>query len=276
MVEDFYFAELFEVNRCEKFLDMDDGKSIFEAKNINKRVNNGEEKSIFLDPFPAMGHINAFLNLAKWLLSQGFRPVFLISQEYEGKVRQEGFARYVVAPMLLIPAKSERKQKGALRFFLDNLYKGRDKVARDYMLKTKETYKKAFREENCKQVLLDIHYISKAIFYHFSGLEVNQVATAMLPFKHSKSPPFQSSHVPGKGVISSIGISALWRLNRMKRDIQNSIGYILSLGQTDLNIMLKTFTQRRYAFDRNRALGWGIKGMSTVATYPKSFDLVDL
>ncbi|AWW31655.1 hypothetical protein DN752_16820 [Echinicola strongylocentroti] len=254
---------------------MDKERSVFELKMQNSGGSKKDRKTVLLDPFPAMGHVNAFLNLAEWLRRQGFSPVFLISYEYEEKVRQAGFDYYVVTPILLIPAKYEIKQEGVFRFFLDNLYKGREYSGKAFREKAEDTYAKVFRVEDCKLVLLDIHYKAKALFYHFKGIEVIQISTAMLPFRHLGSPPFQSSFVPYLGWFSALRVSVLWAMNRVKRDFRNSIDYILSLGQTDLNIMLKTYAQRKYTFERNRALGWGISGVPTVATYPKAFDLVD-
>ncbi|GGF17667.1 hypothetical protein [Echinicola rosea] len=69
---------------------MDNERSVFELKMQKSEGSKKDRKTVLLDPFPAMGHVNAFLNLAEWLRRQGFSPVFLISYEYEEKVWKTG------------------------------------------------------------------------------------------------------------------------------------------------------------------------------------------
>src|SRR5690554_1493397 len=89
-------------------------------------------KVILMDPFPAMGHVNAFLNLARWLSENGYEIVFIGSIEQRQLYLEEGFRFYELNPLIIVPAAFEIKSKGYFRFLLENIEKSRSKKAVGY------------------------------------------------------------------------------------------------------------------------------------------------
>src|SRR5690606_38714273 len=123
----------------------------------------------------------AFLNLGKWLSGHGYEVVFIGSGEYHQIYSNEGFRSYELNPMIFIPDTFEIRKIGSFRFFLDNLYKSRDKRFLDYFRMTAETYKRIIDMVKPDLVLLDNHFPLKAFFYRDLNLNVILVSTMITP-----------------------------------------------------------------------------------------------
>ena len=227
---------------------------------------------ILMDPFPALGHINAFLNLARWLRNKGLDIVFIGSSEHQQIYLNEGFRFYELYPLIFMSEAFEIKEKGHFRFFLDNVYKSRDSRFLEYFHMVSTTYRRIIEVIKPDLVLLDNHYALKAFFYKDLKLDVVIVSTMISPFKGTITPPFQSDYVPKHTQMSRIYINLLWLKNRMNRTFRNWISGLTCLGKTDITIIRKFFNSIPYTLDTYRCHGIGILQVPMIATYPSAFD----
>ncbi|MFC4872584.1 glycosyltransferase [Negadavirga shengliensis] len=163
-----------------------------------------------------------------------------------------------------------------MRYFLDNLVKGRQQTALPFIKEAEKAYDHAFKEVGRFPVLLDDHFAPKALFYRSRGIKVTLVSTMILPLRHLRTPPIQSSYIPDGRCYSSLIISFLWTKTRVKRAWSLLIGRMLSLGGTDVKIFAKTYDLRELVFDKSRAFGWGFSNIPLIATYPRALDFVDM
>lgn len=234
------------------------------------------KKVILMDPFPALGHINAFLNLARWLSDKEYEIVFIGSTEHHQIYKSEGFRFYDLNPLILIPETYEIKTKGRFKFFLDNVYESRYKSSREYFHSASKAYESIINVVRPDLILLDDHYALKTFFYNRFSVNIIMVSTMTISLKSKGKPPFQSTYVPQGNQASSLYIDFLWAFNRMNRFVRSLVSSFLCIGKTDLKILKKLCGNSRFTIDRSRCFGIGIKDIPMIATYPKPFDFVDI
>jgi spore coat polysaccharide biosynthesis predicted glycosyltransferase SpsG len=179
------------------------------------------DKLILMDPFPALGHINAFLNLARWLSGKGCEIVFIGSAEHSQIYQREGFRFYGLNPMIIIPEAYEIKVKGQLKFFLDNFYRSRNKRSREYFERVSKDYEKIIGIIKPDLILLDDHYALKTFFYNKFEINLLLVSTMTVALKSKETPPFQSTFVPKGNQASRWYMGVLWTLTRINRTAKN-------------------------------------------------------
>ena len=225
-----------------------------------------------MDPFPATGHINAFLNLAGWLSENGCEIVFIGSIEQRQLYVKAGFRFYELNPLIIIPAAFEIKSLGYFRFILENIHRSRSKRAREHFPTISSTYKKIIGLVKPDLVLLDNHYALKAFLYNELKINIVMVSTMIAPLKGIGIPPFQSSYVPKDTQMSRKYINWLWAVNLMNQKIKRWVSALFCLGKTDVKIVREIFRGVPYALDTSRCFGIGIKQIPLIATYPEPFD----
>src|SRR5690606_3735680 len=229
-------------------------------------------KIILMDPFPAMGHINAFLSLGKWLSEHGYQILFVGSGEHQQVYLKEGFRSYELNPLIFVPESFEVRKNGRFRFFLENLYRSREKRFVEHCQEAAALYKRIIEVARPSMVLLDQHYPLKAFFYKGLGIDVILVSTMIIPLGGPSTPPTQSDYVPKHTLLSRAYIKYLWLLNRTSRRFKNWLSGLTCLGNTDISIVRKIFKDSPYVIDISTCYGIGIRQAPLIATYPRAFD----
>ncbi|EON74698.1 putative glycosyl transferase from UDP-glucuronosyltransferase family [Lunatimonas lonarensis] len=224
-----------------------------------------------LDPFPAMGHVRAFLVVAEWLREIGFTPVFLVSIDFAGLIEKNGFEAYVVLPVLFRSDSQEIKEKGAIEVFLDSISGNRLKKQKEELWKQRTAYKKIVDEISPRFVLLDDHYSAKALFYQDLGLPTILVSTMTLPLHQKFLPPFQSTYIPSSSVLYGVKAYLAWCSVRLIRWKSRTITRLVCGGADQLRVLSTSFGTTEEVFDWNRCFGVGMKGLPILVTYPKTF-----
>src|SRR5690554_483781 len=229
-------------------------------------------KVILMDPFPALGHVNAFLNLARWLSENGCEIAFVGSNEQRQLVLEEGFQFYEVNPLIVIPAAFEIKSQGYFRFLLENIHRSRSKRTLEYYQTVSMAYQRVIDLIKPDLVLLDNHYSLKAFLYNELKINVVMVSTMIAPLRGVGIPPFQSSHVPKDTRISRMYINWSWAINLTNQKITRWISALFCLGKSDVKIIREIFSRVPYVLDASRCFGIGIKEIPLIATYPEPLD----
>ncbi len=225
-----------------------------------------------MDPFPALGHINAFINLARWLSDKGYEIVFIGSNEHQQIYLNEGFRFYEVNPLIFMPESIEIKEKGSFKFLLENLYRSREGRFLDYFQQVSVAYKRILELVRPSLVLLDNHYALKAFFYKDLNLPLVIVSTMVTPFQGTITPPFQSNYIPKDTELSRIYVNVLWFKSRIVRRVRKWRSGVYCLGKTDEAIIRKFFINVPFTLDTSRCHGIGMLQVPIIATYPKAFD----
>lgn len=228
--------------------------------------------TILIDPFPATGHINASITLARFLASQGFHIWFSGFQDFKKKISDEGFDYYVISSFLFTPTEVEIEEKGRLKFMLENVGRSRFRRIQKEYEKTASDYDRMMDVIKPDLILLDDHYAQKAFHFKKYQIPVITVQTMILPKKSKNVPPFQSTYIPGKGRLSEIYIELLWKKKFLTRSFEDFTNKLLALGNTNLRILRKLCPAPGLGLDYNRCYGVGISELPMITTSPKTFD----
>lgn len=227
---------------------------------------------ILMDPFPAVGHVNAFLNLARWLSENGCEIVFIGSIEQRQLYLEDGFRFHELNPLIIIPAAFEIKSQGYFRFLLENIHRSRSKRTLEYYQVISPAYQRVIDLVKPDLVLLDNHYALKAFLYNQLKINVVMVSTMIAPLQAIGIPPFQSRHVPKDTRMSRMYINWLWAINLADLKIKRWVSALFCLGKTDIKIIREIFGGVPYVLDTSRCFGIGIQEVPLIATYPEPFD----
>lgn len=228
-----------------------------------------------MDPYPALGHINAFLTLADWLSGHGYRVVFSCSPEYNGIIETAGFSFYNLNPLVLLPETYEIKTKGHLKFFMESIVESRNKRLEKYYRSASAGYDQMIERIKPDLILLDDHYATKAFFYGKFDINIILISTMTIPLSEKSVPPFQSAFIPNKSKFSQLVMDFLWMKNRTDRGLGRLVTTTLCIGKTNLKFLKALDKNGWYLEDRSRCFGVGVKGLPIIATHPKPFDFID-
>ena len=228
--------------------------------------------TILIDPFPATGHVNACITLAKFLSSQGFHICFLGFQEFKNKIEKKGFDFFVIPSFLFTPTGVEIEEKGHLKFMIECVDGSRFSRIQKEFRKTASGYNRMMEFIKPDLILLDDHYAQKAFYYNKYQIPIVTVQTMVPPLKSEGVPPFQTKHIPTAHLLSKSITELLWQKNRLTRSLKNLRKYVLTSGHTDLNVLRALCPDSELTILRERCFGVGIRELSMISTSPKAFD----
>ncbi|WP_209329207.1 glycosyltransferase [Lunatimonas salinarum] len=227
---------------------------------------------VLMDPFPAMGHVQAFLNLADWMKEQGFEIVFLTNPDFSSVVTSRGYRVILVNPFLLAPEKSEIQQAGWVSVLVERISGKRKPRLIEEMKARRLEYAVALRSVSPSLVFLDDHFALKAFLYERISLPTLLVSTMTLPHRVSGTPPFQSVQMPATSAFSALRIRISWNRVLFSRWCSRFWKELL-LGETNhVNVIRSKYRLSKLTLDTDRCFGIGVKELPIIAAYPKSFD----
>ncbi|MCG2589185.1 glycosyltransferase [Rhodohalobacter sulfatireducens] len=230
------------------------------------------KSTILIDPFPATGHINACITLARFLAPRGGHIWFSGLQNFRNIIRNEGFDYYIIPSFLFTTARIEIEEKGRLKFIMENIGGSRFKRIQKKFKKTASDYDRMIDSVKPDLILLDDHYAQKAFYYSKYQIPIIAVQTMLPPLKSKGVPPFQSKHIPTNNKLSHSFTEWLWKKNMVGRTLKKLKNNVLTLGQTDLSVLRSLCPDSELTIQKERCFGVGIRELPMISTSPKAFD----
>ncbi len=231
-----------------------------------------EKKTILLDPFPATGHVNAFIRVADFLLRRGFRCVFVGAPQFQELVRPTAHEYYIVDPFVLKHEQSRRKERGWIIYLFECVSGRRRNVLTEELRENQDRYERMITEVQPNLILLDDHYSTKALFYDRFRRPIMRLFTMVNPFRDKDVPPFQSSHVPNGSWKSRKIIAGLWFLIGLRRRLSTVIEQLVTCGLTNVAFLRQNFPNADFTFENGRCFALGIQELPMVVLRPRVFD----
>ena len=128
-------------------------------------------------------------------------------------------------------------------------------------------------------VLVDHHYIQKAVMYYKYHIPVISVQTAPASEMHPSIPPFRSAYIPKQSLSSQLYVSYLWYTYLLRKQIRFFFNKIFFLGENHLSDVKRLSKQTGYPLkkyiDYKHYKGYGefgLKNIPQLLLSPRDFD----
>lgn len=231
--------------------------------------------AILFDMFPAQGHYNGSFGLAQLLKNAGHKVYYTCPAGFQEKIRTAGFTVYLFNPFIIPPLSIELKEKGLLRFLVEN-WAGVFTGEKSRRIEENITaYDRMIERIGPDIIILDEHYAYKSIFYWKYHLPVVTIQTAVSPDHSPGIPPFNHPVVPDLSPKNRLYIKYLWSRHMVHNRILKIVYKILAIGNTSE----KYYRQyaERYGFPyhlilRRRVTGIRFAHIPALIVPPEPFD----
>ena len=226
--------------------------------------------------FPSHGHQSASYKLAKILKDAGHKIYYIGEYRYFKNLPPEFSRRYIyhkIFSFVEIYTKSTWTNiKIAFREKRDHkIHTANQKLIRQY--------DELMEQLKPDVIILDHHYVQKAILYHKYRIPVICVQTTPASEMNCFVPPFNSAHIPNQCLYSKMYILYLWYLYLLKKRVRNLIRKILYLRENHLSVVKRLSIQTGYPLnkyiDYNHYKGYGefgLKNIPQLLLSPRDFD----
>lgn len=145
--------------------------------------------------------------------------------------------------------------------------------------KTIKEYDELMKKIKPDVILVDHHYVQKAVLYYKYKIPVISVQTAPASEMHSAIPPFRSEHIPDKSLLSKLKILYLWYSYLLNKRIRFFLYKILFLGEDHLSDVKRLSKQTGYPLNKYidykhyKGYGeFGLKDIPQLLLSPRDFD----
>jgi zeaxanthin glucosyltransferase len=232
--------------------------------------------AILFDMFPAHGHYNGSMALAKLLANRGHEVCYACSSDFQQKVAAQNFKFYLIDPFIVFPFRAELKEKGLLRFLLENI----SGIFHDQKPRQIEEKVKLYDEMIAKLrpglIILDEHYAYKSIFYWKYLIPIATIQTALSPDYAPSIPPCYSTYIPQKSKISDYYVELIWNWELIKLSFKKLKAKVISVN-THSGKYNKVFAKKYdFPFDqeliKRRTSGVRFKNIPSLVVPPEAFD----
>jgi zeaxanthin glucosyltransferase len=232
--------------------------------------------AILFDMFPAHGHYNGSMALAKLLANRGHEVCYACSSDFQQKVAAQNFKFYLIDPFIVFPFRAELKEKGLLRFLLENI----SGIFHDQKPRQIEEKVKLYDEMIAKLrpglIILDEHYAYKSIFYWKYSIPIVTIQTALSPDYAPSIPPCYSTIVPQKSKISEQYVELIWNWELIKLSFTKLKEKVIT-ANTHSGKYNKVFAKKYdFPFDqeliKRRTSGVRFKNIPSLVVPPEAFD----
>jgi len=209
-------------------------------------------------------------------MNHGHEVCYACSGEFTQKVAAQNFKFHLIDPFILLHFRAELKEKGLLRFFLEN-FSG---IFQDHKQKQIEDKVRLYDEMIAKLrpdlIILDEHFAYKSIFYWKYSIPMATLQTALSPDYAPSIPPFHSTIVPQKSKISYLIIEFIWKWELMKLKIKELKEIVLSLNSQSKKYFRKFAERYDFPFEKElikrRTSGVRFKNIPSLVVPPEAFD----
>jgi UDP:flavonoid glycosyltransferase YjiC (YdhE family) len=232
--------------------------------------------TIIFDIFPSFGHQHASYKLAKILKEAGHKVFYIGIYKYFRNLPSEFIPIYIYPHiwgfienhttscwMNIKTAFRERKKHDFAKF--------QEQIINQY--------DELIEKLKPDVILVDHHYVQKAVFYHKYNIPIISIQTAPASEMDLHIPPFYSSHIPNKSFYSKSYIRYLWYtylICKQLRFFRNSFFYF---GEDHLSMVKRLSKKTGYPikkyidFKHYKGYGeFGLKNIPQLLLSPRDFD----
>ncbi len=232
-------------------------------------------KVILFDIFPAHGHYNGSFNLALLLQDAGYSIFYACPSDFMERIHAAGFRDYLFNPFLIPPDGIELKEKGFLRFMLENWVAVLSREKSRRIEENIKKYDEMIGKIQPDLIILDEHYAYKSIFYSKYKIPTVTIQTAVTPDYAPGIPPFNNSWVPDFSWKNKTYVEYLWWKYYVKIRINRIFRNIFAFGKSS-GFYYRLYAQK-YHFPyhkiiRKRLNGIRFENIPSLVVPPASFD----
>ena len=230
------------------------------------------------DIYPAYGHQHATYKLAKILKDFGYNIYYLGKKSYSKNITKE-FIQWDINHLIF----------SSIDIGTNGIWK-KMKIAFDekrkhefyrFNQKTIEQYDELIEQIRPDIILLDYHYVQKAVLYHKYHIPVICIQTTPASELDWNIPPFYSTHIPNQNLFSKIYIRYLWNSHILKKKFLFFFYKILLFGENHLSDVKRLSKQTGYPIKKNidynlykRNGNFGLKNIPQLLLSPRDFDFL--
>jgi len=232
--------------------------------------------TIIFDIFPSHGHQHSSYKLAKLLTDVG-HSVYYIGQFVYFKDLPPEFKRRYIEPHIFsfIEIRTKTKWENIKIAFKE---KGDHKIY-DVEQQAIKQYDELMVKLKPDVILVDHHYVQKAVMYYKYNVPIISVQTAPASEMFPTIPPFCSTLIPNKHLYNRIHTLYLWYSHLLRKRMRFFFNKILFLGENHLSDVIRLSKQTGFPLKKQidykhyKGYGeFGLKNIPQLLLSPRDFD----
>ena len=230
---------------------------------------------ILFDMFPAHGHYYGTFHFANLLRNAGFAIYYTCMPAFQEKVSAEGFSPYIINPFFILPQSIGLKEKGVLKFMLENLSAVFTNDVEKRIMDNVRAYDDMIETIRPDLVIIDEHYGYKPIFYWKYGIPLVTIQTTISPDYVPGVPPFTKPYIPDFSTLSRWYVEFLWAGLMVKNQIKRLAYMIITFGNTTEKYCMRYANKYGFPYRnimRKRSVGVRFSQIPALIMPPARFD----
>jgi len=232
--------------------------------------------TIIFDIYPSYGHQHATYKLAKILKDVGHTIYYIGDDRYFKNLPSEFNRRSIPS---FIFSFMDKGTKDVWKSLKTAFMEKREHEFYHFNQQTIQQYDELIEEIKPDVILVDHHYVQKAVLYFKYRIPVVSVQTAPASEMDVNTPPFCSVHIPNQSLYSKIYIRYLWYSHLLIKKIRFLYYTIVLLGENHLSDVMRLSKQTGYPLKKNidynhyKGNGeFGLKNIPQLLLSPRDFD----
>ena len=232
--------------------------------------------TIIIDMHPSFGHIHSTCKLAKMLQNVGHKVYYIGEFRFLKNLPPDISRRYINPHIFSF-----------MEYETNSIWKNRQLAFDEKKYHTKQTlnqqtikqYDELIGELKPDVILVDHHYIQKAVLYYKYRIPVISIQTAPASEMNLPVPPFFSTFIPDKSLNSMCYACYLWCKYLIRKRLRFIFYKIMYLGQNHLSEVKRLSKQTGFPLKKNinynHYKGYGEFGLNNIAQLllsPRDFD----
>lgn len=231
---------------------------------------------VLFDIFPSYGHQHASYKLAHILQEASHHVCYIGEPPYMENVPAGIDRKYIPAHIFnFIEYKYDTRWKNIKFAFRER----KNHRVSQYNRQIIRQYDQLIAEFKPDVILLDHHYVQKAILYYSYQVPVISIQTAPASEMDIRIPPFRSSHIPTNSFYSRIYTWYLWQSYLWIKKGRQLISRIVYFGEDHLSDVKRMAKQTGFPLKRQidhqhyKGFGeFGLKNIPQLLLSPRDFD----
>jgi len=232
--------------------------------------------TIIFDIFPSFGHQHSSYKLAEILKESGHKIIYIGEYRYFKDLPQEFSRRYINPHLFRI---IERDSTSILKNIKTAFNEKRKHKYHDFNQQTITKYDELIEKIKPDVILVDHHYVQKAVLYYKYRGPVISVQTAPASEIDLTIPPFYSSHIPNQSLYSKLYVRYLWYSHIFRKKCRFFFYQFMYFGENHLSDVKRLAKQTGFPLkkyiDYNHYKGYGefgLKNIPQLLLSPRDFD----
>jgi len=199
--------------------------------------------TIIFDIFPSYGHQHSSYKLAEILKEFGHKIIYIGEYRYFKNLPSE-FSRRYINPHIFnfIEIDTTSFRKNIKKAFSEK----RKHKYHNFHQQTIKQYDELMEKIKPDVILVDHHYVQKAVLYHKYRVPVISVQTAPASEMDLLIPPFNSSHIPNQSLYSKLYVRYLWYSHIFRKRCRFFFYQFMYFGENHLSDVKRLAKQTGY------------------------------